>query len=84
VESIAEFESPKTSDQDQGTRQEELHFLTFVRVKMMIAKTLGITPFHLGINQTLPDHLLGHIFVIRPLLLLAFAAHADGLMVINR
>ena len=57
--------------------------LTFVRVKMMVTKTLGVTPLQLGINQTLPDHLLGHLFVIRPLLLLALAVHADGLMVID-
>ena len=58
--------------------------LAFVGVKMMIAKPLRIAPLHFGINQTLPDHVFGHVFVIRPLLLLAFTIHTDGLMIINR
>jgi hypothetical protein len=58
--------------------------LTLVGVKMVITETLRITPLHFGINQTLPDHVLGHFFVIRPLLLLALTIHTDGLMIINR
>jgi hypothetical protein len=58
-------------------------FLAFVGVKMVIAKPLRITPLHFGIDQTLPDHVLGHVFVIRPLLLLAFTIHTDGLMIIH-
>jgi hypothetical protein len=58
--------------------------LAFVRIKMVITKPLRITPFHFGINQTLPDHVLGHFFVIGPLLLPALTIHTDGLMIINR
>jgi hypothetical protein len=58
--------------------------LAFKGIKMMITVSLWIAPLHLGINQTLPDHLLGDLFVIRLFFFFFFAGHTNGLMIINR
>ena len=43
---------------------------------MMIAISLGITPLHFGIYETLPDGLFRHFLVIVPFFFLVFAGGA--------
>jgi hypothetical protein len=51
---------------------------------MMIAISLGITPLHFGIYETLPDGLFRHFLVIVPFFFLVFAGGAYGLMIVDR
>jgi hypothetical protein len=67
-------------------RNKDIGFFTklsaFEGIEMKITVPRGVAVHDFGFRHTLPDHPLGHLLIVRTGLLLIFALHADGLVVV--